>query len=66
LDDNNLRGLNGEKILRQIVECSGLRYLSVSKNFLGQATAGQQAPITVLSALLLKTNTVEDLDLSYN
>jgi len=35
LDDNNLRGLNGEKMLRQLVECSGLKYLSLSKNFLG-------------------------------
>jgi Ran GTPase-activating protein (RanGAP) involved in mRNA processing and transport len=37
LDDNNLRGANGDKILKAVSGCYALSYLSLRNNFLGVA-----------------------------
>jgi Ran GTPase-activating protein (RanGAP) involved in mRNA processing and transport len=66
LDDNNLRAQNGERILKAICQTLALTHLSVKKNFLGIALKGTQAPICVLSNLLLKSVSMQELDVSWN
>lgn len=66
LDDNNLRAQHGEKILKAICQVKSLSVLSLARNFLGTASKDGQAPIVVLTDLLIKSTFIENLDLGYN
>lgn len=66
LDDNNLRGPHGEKILKSICLQENLQKLSLKNNQLGQQVKEPQAPICVLTSLLIRTKTLEYLDLANN
>jgi hypothetical protein len=61
-----LRAQNGERILKAICQTLALTHLSVKKNFLGISLKGTQAPISVLSNLLLRSVSLEELDVSWN
>lgn len=66
LDNNMLRGKLGEKIVRKIIKCTCLQYLSLANNFLGQKSNCSQPPVCFLANLLISSNQLEHLDISYN
>ncbi len=46
LDNNMLRGKLGEKVMRKIVKCTSLSYLSLANNFLGKLNTKQEEKTT--------------------
>ena len=52
--------------MKAICQTLTLTHLSLKKNFLGISLKGNQAPICVLSNLLLKSTQLEEVDISYN
>ena len=66
LDENNLRAANGEKILKAICSLAHLEVLSLQNNFLGQALKNEQAPICVLTNLLITSKKLKVLNIAHN
>lgn len=66
LNNNMLRGKQAEKIIRAINKVQSLQHLSLAHNFLGQKHNSNQPPVCLLTSLLIGSNYIQHLDVSYN
>ena len=61
-----LRGVHGERIMRSLLQVTGMSIFCARNNFLGEAYSDKQPPIDIISDLLQQSVQIEHLDISYN